>query len=175
HPGAYRYYRLEAPTWQLNIAELEFLTEEKTKETTAATLLPVFHEDSTPQKQFYKIGYQVISNSKDSVVFDGDMLTFSANKQIILDLGSPRKINRLRIAPRNAHNGIVRGDNYQLFYWNDEWISAGVQQAEVNYLEYKDVPAGTLYWLRNLDHGKEEQPFFYENGKQVFSNQPQIP
>jgi hypothetical protein len=28
-----------------------------------------------------------------------------------------------------------------------------------------------MYWLRNLDHGKEEQPFFYRDGEQVFSNQ----
>lgn len=105
-------------------------------------------------------------------MFDSDMLSFCAKKRIVLDLGRPRKINRMRIAPRNAHNGIVRGDKYQLFYWDDEWISAGVQQAKLNYLEYEDIPVNTLYWLRNLDHGKEEQPIFYEDGEQIFSNQP---
>ena len=106
-------------------------------------------------------------------IFDGDMLTFSIQKWAGMDFGKPVKIDRVRIAPRNADNGIKIGDTYQLFYWDETWVSAGTQQAEYNFLKFKNVPANALYWLKNMDHGKEEQPFFYVNGKQVFSNQPQ--
>ena len=89
-----------------------------------------------------------------------------------MDLGVPLNLNRIRIAPRNAHNGIVPGDNYQLLYWSNGWIQSETKQAGYNFIEFEKVPSNTLYWLRNLDYGKEEQPFFYRNGKQIFSNQP---
>jgi hypothetical protein len=58
-----------------------------------------------------------------------------------------------------------------LHYWNNSWIPAEIKKADYNFIEFENIPSKTLYWLRNLDHGKEEQPFFYRNGKQVFSNQ----
>ncbi len=61
------------------------------------------------------------------------------------------------MAARTAHNVLVPGDNYQLFYWANEWVSAGIQNAQYNFLEFSDIPAITLYWLRNLDHGEQEQ------------------
>lgn len=119
------------------------------------------------------IQYMPSNNSNpDSTAFDGNMITYSLQKWVGLDLGVPRNINRIRIAPRNAHNGIVPGDNYQLHYWNNGWVPAKIKQAGYHFIKFEDIPSNTLYWLRNLDHGKEEQPFYYKNGKQVFSNQP---
>jgi hypothetical protein len=48
-----------------------------------------------------------------------------------------------------------------------------IREANYHFLEFDDLPRGTLYWLRNLDHGKEEQPFYYTDGRQIFSNQPE--
>ncbi len=168
----YRYYRLYADGEDLNIAQLEFITENKQLSSTDASLLPVFKESEAVQKRYYKLLGDTISEEPGSFLFDGNMLTFSIQKWAGMDFGSPVKINRVRIVPRNANNGIVAGDRYQLFYWDGVWISAGIQQAKYNFLEFTGVPANTLYWLSNLDHGKEEQPFFYVDGKQVFSNQP---
>lgn len=167
----YMYYRIYAPTWLLHVAEVEFLTETKINGTIEASPLPVFKEPTVKPKIFYKYQGKIVAANPDSTAFDGNMLTYSLQKWVGLDLGNPRNVNRIRIAPRNAHNGIVAGDNYQLFYWNNKWISVGIKQAEYNFIEFENVPAKTLYWLRNMDHGKEEQPFFYINGKQVFSNQ----
>ena len=171
-PGSYRYYRIESPGWHLNIAELEFITHTKSPGLAEASLLPVFEKNQPAQEVMYKIPYSTLPEASDSTLYDGDILTFCNRKRIGLDLGKPQSVNRIRMAARTAHNGIVPGDNYQLFYWENEWVSAGMQQAKYNFLEFNDVPANTLYWLRNHDHGKEEQPFFYENGKQVFMNQP---
>jgi hypothetical protein len=168
----YRYYRIYAPTWLLHVAEVEFLTETRNNGTIEASPLPVFKEPTVKPKIFYKYQGKIVAANPDSTAFDGNMLTYSLQKWVGLDLGNPRNVNRIRIAPRNAHNGIVAGDNYQIFYWNNKWISVGRKQADYNFVEFENIPAKTLYWLRNLDHGKEEQPFFYINGKQVFSNQP---
>jgi hypothetical protein len=173
NPNNYRYYRLFAQNANLNIAELEFITENRMLSTTEASLLPVFMKDEAAQKRYYKLLGDTICEKPGMEMFDGDMLTFSNQKWAGMDFGKPVKINRIRLAPRNADNGIAVGDHYQLFYWDDEWISAGIQQAEYSFLDFKGVPSNTLYWLRNLDHGKEEQPFFFTNGKQIFSNQPQ--
>lgn len=169
--GRYRYYRLYAPSWGLHIAELEFLAEEPTAMTVSATPLPVFSKNQPEQSSYYKYSGKIVSPNPDSTVSDGDMLTWSGEKWAGLDLGAPQNIKRIRIAPRNANNGIVSGDNYELYYWSDGWIPAVRQQAQYNYVEFENVPSNTLYWLRNIDHGKEEQPFFYVDGKQVFSNQ----
>jgi hypothetical protein len=167
----YRYYRLLAPSWELHIAEIEFITEHKLPGTVAASSLPVFKPNEPKHKPFYKLTGQIIGKNPDSTAFDGDMLTFFRKEWIGLDFGQPIQINRVRVAPRNANNGIIRGDRYQLYYWDNDWIKAGTVKAKCNFVEFNDIPIGTIYWLRNLDHGTEEQPFFYTNGKQVFSNQ----
>ncbi len=169
--GNYRYYRLYAPSWSLHIAEIEFITAKNLPGTVAATQLPVFKANGHGQKKYYKFVGQIVADNPDSTAFDGDMLTYNSKKWVGLNFGQPQQINRVRIAPRNAHNGIVTNNNYRLYYWADKWVSAGVKKAKYNFIEFKDVPANTLYWLRNLDHGTEEQPFFYKNGKQLFSNQ----
>jgi hypothetical protein len=85
-----------------------------------------------------------------------------------VDLGIPRNSNRIRIAPRNAHNGIVPGDNYQLLYWNNGWVPAETKKTVFNFIEFENIPSKTLFWLRNLDHGKEEQPFLSQWGTGFF-------
>lgn len=172
NPSGYRYYRLLSPTGNLNIAELEFISERKLPGSVPASPLPVFTKNEAVQKSYYRLWGDTLSDRPGSKLFDADMLTWSAQGWAGMDFGRPVRINRVRIAPRNAHNGIVPGDSYQLFYWNGEWISAGIQQAEYNFLEYTGVPSNTWYWLKNLDHGEEEQPFFYTDGRQIFSNQP---
>ena len=67
---------------------------------------------------------------------------------------------------------IEPGQLYRLLYFKDgKWIEHQTLVSEYNYLDFDSVPAGTVYWLRNLDKGKEELPFFYEDGKQIFINE----
>ena len=67
---------------------------------------------------------------------------------------------------------IEPGQRYQLLYFqNGKWMEHATVVSEYNYVDFDSVPAGTVYWLRNLDKGNEELPFFYEGGKQVFINQ----
>ncbi len=169
---SYRYYRLYAPTYHLQVAEVEFLTGKELPGTVQASPLPVYSKDNPEHRIYYKFTGREVGDEPDSTAFDGNLLTYSSQKWTGLKLGVPQVVNRIRVAPRNALNGIVRGNNYQLFYWDNGWQPAGTVKSQHNFVEFRNVPANTLYWLRNLDHGVEEQPFFYENGKQVFSNPP---
>ena len=107
-------------------------------------------------------------------VFDDDILTyyFCFSKRLgwaALDFGERIHIGSFRFLPRNDDNFIREGELYELFYWNNEWISLG-QQTGTNSqkLEYNNAPVNALFLLSNLTKGKEERIFTYENGKQVW-------
>lgn len=88
-----------------------------------------------------------------------------------LDLGrgNTAKPTKVRLYPRSDTNYIIPSEEYELFYWKDgRWISHGRMVATCHHLDYRHVPAGTLYWLRDLTRGKEERIFTYEDGKQVW-------
>lgn len=70
--------------------------------------------------------------------------------------------------PEDDSNAIFPGQHYELFYWQGQWVSLGVQEAKDTELVYRGVPKGALLWLRNLDEGEQERIFTYENGKQVW-------
>lgn len=100
--------------------------------------------------------------------FDGNLETYAGGSSIGMNFPKPICVTHIRMAPRNANNMIVKGNRYELMYYDCSWKSAGKQVAKDNYLIFQDVPSNTLYWLKNLDHGKEELPFFYSEGVQYF-------
>jgi hypothetical protein len=107
-------------------------------------------------------------------ITDGNMESFFSGFSAAVDLRKPQKIDQIRISVRSANNSIIAGDNYELFYYDEGWRSAGKQKAEYNYLEYKEITSNTIYLLRNLNRGKEELAFIYRDGKQVFVNHDNI-
>lgn len=106
-------------------------------------------------------------------VFDGNTLTsFDAPRGegcwAGLDLGKPMKVDHLIYYGRGDGNSVEIGDEYELFYWNDKWVSMGRKRAKNVFVKYKGVPQNALYLLRDLTKGTEERIFTYENGKQVW-------
>jgi len=166
----YRYYRLTAPSYGLHIAELEFLTDKNGTEVSKASPLPIFNLSDRNAKQFFKLKGMTIGERKDNFAFDLNPLTYTFQRMLTVDFGKPEQINQIRILPRNADNGITIGDNYELFYWDNDWISCGEKVAEYNFLQFDNIPTGTIYWLKNNSNGHEEQAFFYTNGKQIYIN-----
>jgi hypothetical protein len=47
------------------------------------------------------------------------------------------------------------------------WKTLGRQKATGKNISFY-APQNVLLWLRNLTHGKEEQVFIYQDGKQIF-------
>jgi len=106
--------------------------------------------------------------------FDGDPLSyFEASEAdgswVGLKFDKAYRIDAIRYIFRNDDNNIRVGDTYELLYHkNGQWLSAGKQTADTTLLLYENVPSNTLYWLRNHTRGREERPFIYVDGEQVF-------
>jgi hypothetical protein len=59
--------------------------------------------------------------------------------------------------------------SYELYYWDEKWISLGVKEAKAHSITYDNIPAGALLLLECLDEGKERRIFTIdENGKQIW-------
>ena len=128
-----------------------------------------------------KLTGKVIGNHKATddhqhfKAFDGDNLTRFGTQEadstwVGLAFDSPRSIRRIVYLPRNDGNCIENNQQYELFYWDNNWVSLGKQTGsyETYRLTYNNVPTNALLLLRNLTKGKEERIFTYEKGEQVW-------
>lgn len=106
-------------------------------------------------------------------VFDGKTWTSFDYKEASggwagLDLEQSQQIARIVYTPRNRDNYIRPGDDFELFYCDKTWKSAGRQTAVADSLVYHDMPVNTLFLLRNYSRGNQERIFTYENGRQIW-------
>lgn len=107
-------------------------------------------------------------------IFDGNPLTFFTCTGGFNDLWigqkfpTSRRIGSIGICPRTDDNDISPGDVYELFYWNNRWVSLDRQTADCESLTFNHVPDNALLYLRNLTKGIEERPFTYENNHQIW-------
>lgn len=100
--------------------------------------------------------------------FDGDFSNYLVGGGVKLDFGVSVPISRIRYTPMNDSNYVIPNYEYELFYWDNQWVSAGKKIAHNDYLNYSKIPSGTVYWLRCLTAGKEERIFTYENDRQIW-------
>lgn len=102
--------------------------------------------------------------------FDDDILTFSSSPSWLgIDLGRKVDIKTMKFVPRTDGNGVTAGHTYELLYYSEEgWESLGFKCATSDFVEFKSVPTGALYWLRDDTDGREERIFSYENGHAIF-------
>ncbi len=119
-------------------------------------------------------GINLNTNNKSNVnnLYDEDIRTnFDCNEKcwVGLDLGRPTKIGGFRYLFRNSFNTIEKGDDYELFYWNEnKWVSLGIKEAKNNYIEFI-CPENSVLWLRDRTKGSDEMIFFVDdNGKQIW-------
>ncbi|MCF6239610.1 MAG: transglutaminase-like domain-containing protein, partial [Candidatus Marinimicrobia bacterium] len=72
----------------------------------------------------------------------------------------------------NSTDGIAEvfftaGADYELFIWQDGWISAGKETARGLPLQFS-IPENGLYWLVETDSRQQERIFTWEKGQQVW-------
>lgn len=154
--AAYRYVRYLRPRGTFSMAEMRALSPE-------GEVLP-----------FTPIACDAIGQTVTPLkVFDADPLTYleingGFDLWVGMDLGRRRRIGAIEFAPRNDDNAVSPGDRYELYYWDNHWVKVGEQQAEDYSLTFTGVPAHALLWLRDVTKGREERPFTYEDGRQVW-------
>ena len=153
---AYRYYRYYGPEQGFcNIAELSLFEH---------------RDDKTPLKGrvFGTPGSWLNDTTKTfRSVFDGDVYTSFDHIEpqggwAAIDCGKPVKLSRLMYAPRHRDNYIRKGDDFEIYYFDNlKWNLAARMKAEADSLSCK-VPVGALYYVRNLTRGNDERPFDYD-------------
>jgi len=114
--------------------------------------LPMYYQD----QEYIPAGDPFILTKK------GDM------EKILPDKDRKQTIVIYKKYPEDKTNDIAKGERYELFLWNNKWISQGEQLAAADSLIYKNVPSGALYWIRDLDKGRQERIFTYRDGQQVW-------
>ncbi len=150
-PIAFRYIRMLAPEGgRLRLAEIE-----------------CFQNNKGGLKKLEDVNYKKgILEGQDGYAFDGDFNTYLVGKPAVLDFGASVPVSRIRYTPMNDSNYIIPNYEYELFYWDTNWVSAGKKTAHSDSLNYTNIPSGTIYWLKCLSGGKEERIFTYEKGIQ---------
>lgn len=175
--GKYRYYRFQSPSKSphANISHLEWVTVKsygyENIETVSRThiLSPEEKYNAINDNKFVKLLDRDRNRMTWASEYDGNMQTApGVYPNITLSLDEPQIVTAVRFSPLNADNGIKSGNLYELYYWNNGWQSCGRQVAEYEYLKFENVPANKLYWLKNHTEGKEEMPFIFVDGKQIF-------
>ena len=148
----YRYWRYKAAAnRKCYVAELRFYEKEG-----KLTPLQILTEG------------EALANTKPEYAFDGDELTYYESRLakhgwVGADFGRPVTVDHIDYVPRNDDNDIVRGQHYELCYYNNgREVVVGTQEAKSDSLVFHDVPTGTVYILHNLDKGSEERIFTYE-------------
>jgi len=87
-----------------------------------------------------------------------------------VDLGKKSRVDKIRFTagmdiPKTR---IIPDHSYELFYWNDGWISLGRQTANEARLHFKNIPGNALYFLHDCTESQEERIFTLGNGQQVW-------
>lgn len=105
--------------------------------------------------------------------FDGETMTglngLEVGYEVGLDLGRSMRVDSVAYYLRNDGNYIDPGDDYELLYCSGgSWLSLGRQRATGESLTFGGVPEGALLLLKDHTKGKEERPFTYEDGRQVW-------
>jgi hypothetical protein len=79
-----------------------------------------------------------------------------------LDAGREVTISQIAYSPSNRDNYVCPDNEYELFYCDGEWKSAGRIKAMSDSLLYKAVPENALLLLHDYTRGKDERIFTYE-------------
>lgn len=102
---------------------------------------------------------------------DGNTLTrpdINSGYTLGYELEKPVALDSIVFYPWNDDNFILPTHEYELFYYDKRWMSLGKRKPEAYALVYDEVPVHALLLLKDRTTGKEERPFTYENGEQVW-------
>lgn len=171
---AYDYYRIQMPKSHshFDISEAQFLSNKKYnyENVVAPAPLPIFPSKNQIKEDLVRLLQGDLDKISKWPEYDSNQMTApSAYSNITFNAKSPQVVTTIRVAPKNANNGINIGDKYLLLYWDKNgWASTEPIVANSNFLEYKKIPSANLFWLKNLTKGTEELPFVIKDKKQQF-------
>lgn len=165
HPVNERFMRIVFPPNSGELLELQFYTKNK-KGDLVKVSGNVCCSDS--------LSMQNVSKAFDSVNATGFVYDVNKGEQkwIGLDFGQKTEIDAIGFSP-GVNPSFISGYEYELFYWNDGWVSVGAKLGEGEILTYENVPENALLMLTKTRLNprkliKKHRVFLYQNGEQVW-------
>ncbi|MBO5602155.1 MAG: hypothetical protein J5957_06080 [Prevotella sp.] len=115
------------------------------------------------------------TKGQERAMFDGNVLT-SCNmsritgKWIAAEFDKEYSLSEIRILPSTDGNFIEKGDDYELYFWDDDGWRLIIEKIADDHgkLEIKQVPSGALFLLHDVTKGIEERIFTIEDGNQIW-------
>lgn len=105
----------------------------------------------------------------DETAFDDDPVSYAHSSRegiFTFDMGRALALSRIECLLRNDGNQVWPGHWYELNYYSQGgWYSLGVKEARERFVEFGNIPANSLLWLRDLTTGKEERIFTYKDAQ----------
>ncbi|HEX2921572.1 MAG TPA: hypothetical protein VHO50_10450, partial [Bacteroidales bacterium] len=117
------------------------------------------------------IAYLSALYKKGNIIPQGDPFILKNDGEISVckaDYEKKQTIKILSKYPEDESNNISPGDIYELYFWDEGWVSAGAKLADTTYLTYESMPSNALFWIRNHSGGIQERIFTYEENKQIW-------
>lgn len=118
-------------------------------------------------KKGLQLNGNVIKSNKtwSDMIADNDPITRFGGKNayVGLQLNVPTAIGAIEFQSRNDGNHIYKGDYYELFYWDKDWVSLRKQQAKDTILYFDKIPQNALFLLKNITKGGQEEHVFVIN------------
>lgn len=140
-----------------------------------------FYQNANIDNQFQSLKGTLFSSDKERIktlqrAFDDDVLTFADMNPYVseedslcwvgVDFGKEVEIAALGVCPRNDKNNVIKGMEYELFYWANSWVSLGKKVALDYSLKYDNVPSNALLLLKCTTEGRENRIFTWEDNTQ---------
>ncbi|MBR1518129.1 MAG: discoidin domain-containing protein [Prevotella sp.] len=149
------------------------------KENSRGNIAEIYFYDSNGKKICGRVigtegSFENRANRTREAAFDGNTLTYFESPDgktpwVGMDFGYPVKLSSIIYYPRGDGNSVELGDEYELFYWDDDnWQSIGKKRAQSHWIEFAAVPEGTIYLLRDITKGHEERIFTYDDSMQTW-------
>lgn len=137
-----------------------------------------FYQNGVADSLLQPLKGTLFSSDKERVetlqrVVDGDILTFADMNPYVtkedslcwvgMDFGKEVEIAAVGLCPRNDKNNVIKGMEYELFYWANAWVSLGRKLALDYSLKYDNVPSNALLLLKCTTEGRENRIFTWED------------
>lgn len=85
------------------------------------------------------------------------------------DFGKPVSLSDVSYIRRGDGNDICPGEQYELYFWDgNEWRLHSAKTADRVYLDFSDVPADALYYIKCVSSGEQNRIFTINNGEIIW-------
>jgi len=106
---------------------------------------------------YYEAGEFVPAGDPIVLESDGTAATLHPDRQ--------KKTNLVITQKSPEGPNVEKGKDFELFYWDDKWLSLGKKIASSNTIVFENVPQNALYWIHSKNKSTKERIFTYKNNK----------